>query len=667
VIDVVLKAMAFVERRLQRLKGLALKAKSLAFSSRRSCSGSGGGRQATRDEKIAEFSRAKTGDFVQESPQHEHPFLSDAFLQKSLKRLIDPELYRTEVEPDLVRFGHRIVDEIWDLGRRCELEPPTLRTSPWGATAATTASSLVTSDAWKRQKSISAQEGLIALAYPKNGAKPCQYRRLHQVAKLFMYSPASGMYSCPLAMTDGAAKVLKQVKSGRPDLEAAYDRLTSRDPDAFWTSGQWMTEKRGGSDVGNGTQTVAVPVSGSSGHNRFKLYGYKWFSSASDSDMTLTLARIAHGDNSGRVTSGSGGVSMFYLPTRIGSSQNLNNIEVMKLKNKLGTRQLPTAELLLDGCEAELVSEPGRGIASISPMLTVTRMHNVVFSVAPQRKILSLARDFARRRIAFGKRASDQPLHLNTLLTMETEVRGCTALMLELARLVGLEESGKASEQEVMLLRLLMPVAKAFTAKKAMANISEGLECFGGQGYIEDTGLPTMLRDAQVLPIWEGTTNIMALDVARAISKTNGCVLTHFGDRVEGVLSAAAAAASEKNQGLAAACDKVKSGMDQLLQHSQRYTECQVMLREFMFSLANLYVGALLIEHAAAAAFDDNSAAAGDFERDAAFAAQWATRRDLVPVVSQHTSYVTQIEAMQQLVYEGYDESATRHTKSDTI
>ena len=178
-----------------------------------------------------------------------------------------------------------------------------------------------------------------------------------------------------------------------------------------------MTEKRGGSDVSRATETVAVHQE----DDLYTLHGYKWFSSATDSDISFTLAR----------TEGNSKLSMFYLKTRTDSGR-LNNIQVYKLKNKLGTRQLPTAELLLHGTEARLVGEEGRGIAAISNMLTVTRIHNSVSAAAAMRKITSLARDYATRRSAFGSEIYKHPLHIQTLARMEVETRGCCALTFDL-------------------------------------------------------------------------------------------------------------------------------------------------------------------------------------------------------------------------------------------
>ena len=254
-----------------------------------------------------------------------------------------------------------------------------------------------------------------------------EYIRLYQLNKLCMYCPVSGLYWCPLAMTDAAASTITTHSIPLPGPLAS---LTSRDPAQFWTSGQWMTEKKGGSDVGNGTESVAIHQGG----DHYKLYGYKWFSSATDSDMSMALARVV--DNTGEKKEG---LSMFFLETRK-SDGSLNNIEVVKLKKKLGTRQLPTAELLQDGVDAVLVSEPGRGIASISSMLTISRLHNITASMGLMRKITSLARDYANGRAAF-------------------------------------------SQNDALTFRQRTPIAKFFTAKSVVATISEGLEYFGRQGY----------------------------------------------------------------------------------------------------------------------------------------------------------------------------------------
>ncbi|RDD46451.1 Acyl-CoA dehydrogenase family member 11, partial [Trichoplax sp. H2] len=390
------------------------------------------------------------------------------------------------IAKDLTRFGHRTATDILENGRQAELNPPQLVThDAWGRRI----NRLETSSGWKSMHAVSAQEGLVAIPYEK---KYAEWSRIYQVAKLSLFHCSSGLYTCPLAMTDGAAKVIEGIRKEKKSIYLlnAYSRLTSRDPEQFWTSGQWMTEKRGGSDVGN-TETIAIKYS----NGRYKLYGDKWFTSAVDSNIAFTLAKIAN--DKSNTPAGGDNPSLFYLETRNPDGE-LNNINVNRLKNKLGTRQLPTAELTLDGTIAEKVSEDGRGVSGISPMLTITRLHNSISAVGSMRRILTLAEAYAKQRTAFRKYLCQHPLHARTLTQMEVESRGALLLVMELGRLIGLEECGKSNEQNLNLMRLLVPITKLYTAKQAMQIVSEGLECFGGQGYIEDTGLPTIFRDAQV-------------------------------------------------------------------------------------------------------------------------------------------------------------------------
>ena len=578
----------------------------------------------------AKFAKSKVGDFIQEQPRHENAFLSDQFLVRSLKRIMPGEVFKS-IEPDLVRFGKRASSEIWRLGQECAVNEPYLRkTSAWGERM----DEIVTCYAWKRQKEISAEEGLIAIPYERNFA---EFSRLYQVAKLYMYSPSSGLYSCPLAMTDGAAKTI-EANNLKDSQHMPFDHLTSREPNYFWTSGQWMTEKRGGSDVAQGTETIAIPCKDN--EDMYRLHGYKWFSSATDSDMTLTLARVAGQD--GMVIPGTKGISMFMLKTRDDAGV-LNGIEVVKLKNKLGTRQLPTGELLIDGALAEMISAPGRGIACISNMLTVTRMHNIISSASGPRKLLSLARDYATRREAFGKKINQHTLHLQALTRMETETRGCTALMLDLAHKMGHDDCKTISDQDAMLLRLMTPVGKMYTAKRAVELTSEGLECFGGQGYIEDTGLPAFLRDAQVLPIWEGTSSVMSLDVLRAIHKTNGEVLNAFKNRVLETTRKGSSHSELKD-----CCSQLESSLGLVLDFiGNQQHKMETAARDLTVSLGQIYIAALLIEHAS-----DKS----DPKLDIFTAKHWM-QRDLAPVVTQNEfgAYDTNSAVHEDYVYDGYD------------
>eukprot|EP00794_Sanderia_malayensis_P011268 gene11268-12448_t len=584
---------------------------------------------------VIPFSRGQTGKFVLDQPFHENAFLADPFLIQNLKRITPKEILN-EIKPDLINFGKRVSSDIWNLGQECAINEPYLRqTTAWGKKV----DHLVTCEAWKEQKRISAKEGLIAIAYERNFA---EFSRLYQVVKLALYSPASGLYSCPLAMTDGAAKTLES-----HDLVSKYSdvfkHLITRDEEEFWTSGQWMTEKRGGSDVADATDTIAVSCD--SADNFYHLYGYKWFSSATDSDIALTLARIAK--QNGELSPGTKGLTMFLMKTR-NEDNSLNGIEVVKLKNKLGTRQLPTAELLLDGAVAERISNVGRGIASISTMLTISRLHNIVFSVSGPRKILNLARDYAIRRKAFGGKISQHPLHLQTLSRMETEVRGCTALLLDLAYRMGLDDCNKINDMDSLLLRLMLPIGKMYTGKQAVLLTSEGLECFGGQGFIEDTGLPAFLRDAQVLPIWEGTSSVMCLDVLRAIRKSDGEALRVYKDRVEMICENGIQHADIKPH-----CEAILVALNGAVNFAvENSAKLEIAARDFTISLAQVYIAALLVEHAT------HCLALREDTKSAVITLRLWMERDLVPVLKQHGcgSYDLNQRVMGEYVYDGYDE-----------
>ncbi|NWZ83566.1 ACD11 dehydrogenase, partial [Poecile atricapillus] len=522
------------------------------------------------------LSRRDAEALFQEQPGTGNPYLEDTLLRSYLKTHLPPKVLE-EVHQDLERFGNRLLTKIQPLSWECELNPPVFRQyDAWGRRV----DHIHTCSAWRRMKEISAEEGLIAEAYEKRYSN---WSRLYQAVKLYLFSSSSGGFSCPLAMTDGAAKVIESL--GIPgSLKNAFDRLTSRDPEKFWTSGQWMTERRGGSDVANGTETVARKQP----DGTYRLYGFKWFTSAADSDVALTLARIA--DAEGQCVQGSRGLSLFFLRVR-DEEGKLNSIQVQRLKDKLGTRQMATAELWLQGARAELISAEGHGVATISNMLNITRIHNVIGAVASMRRMISLSRDYARKRMAFGKLLKDHPLHVQTIARMEVQVRGAFLLLMEIIRLLGLAETNLASEQEQLLLRLLIPVAKLYTGKQASAVAVEAMESFGGQGYMEDTGLPVILRDTLVLSIWEGTTNILSLDVLRSLAKSKGQVMAVFLSTVQEKLELVSS-----SRELALAVQRTREAIGTLREFmaaagSEQTLTMELAARDFSYSLARIYTG----------------------------------------------------------------------------
>ncbi|BBM84728.1 acyl-CoA dehydrogenase family protein [Candidatus Uabimicrobium amorphum] len=505
-------------------------------------------------------------NFFQQPPQLKNQFTCDMLLQNYLQWKLPKEMYAS-IHDDLLQFGNRVVNDILHLGEEAEnTEPTHIAYDSWGKRI----DEIRVSHAWKELKNISATEGLVAIGYERDYQN---YSRLYQFAKLYLFHPSSAFFTCPLAMTDGAARVLEIY--GEDDfLRGAFANLTSRDPQKFWTSGQWMTERRGGSDVSQ-TATTAIRKEG----KLYNLEGTKWFTSATTSEMALTLARVDE-------VTGSKGLSLFMIELRDGE-QKLQNIEVHRLKDKLGTKALPTAELSLHQTPAQMVGDLGHGVRKIASMLNITRLYNSITALGHMRRCLALAIDYAGKRKAFGKYLIDHPLHYRTLCELQTEFTGCFHLIFFLIELLGKSETNTATAEEDKLLRTLTPIAKLYSAKKAIAISSETLELFGGAGYIEDTGLPRFLRDAQVYSIWEGTTNILSLDVLRAVDKEQSFPL--WCKWIQGKLTTAENAPSSISESMQKLIKFVSSAERETL---------EVEARQLAYSIARITMATLMVEYA---------------------------------------------------------------------
>lgn len=434
--------------------------------------------------------------FFQNAPSLGNQYDEDVLLRELLDRQV-PQDVRRAIEPSLVEMGGLAAGRLFELSQHARgQEPELVPFDAWGRRV----DEIRVPPAWKEYARVAAEFGLVGIPYERSQGP---WSRLHQFALVYLFAPSSSVYTCPLAMSDGAAKTLRHHGATRL-LARALPHLISRDPHGAWTSGQWMTERSGGSDVGR-TETEAR-----SDGDGWRLYGTKWFTSATTSEMALTLARPDGNPPGGR------GLALFYLELR-SPEGGLNGVRIHRLKDKLGTRMLPTAELDLDGARAELVAGTSDGVKAITPMLQITRLWNAVCSVSSMRRGMALARDYARRREAFGELLTDKPLHVETLAALQAELEAGFLLLFRAVELLGREEAESASDDDRLISRVLQPVVKLVTARQAVAHASEVLEAFGGAGYVEDTGLPALLRDAQVLPIWEGTTNVLALDTLRAI------------------------------------------------------------------------------------------------------------------------------------------------------
>jgi alkylation response protein AidB-like acyl-CoA dehydrogenase len=444
--------------------------------------------------------------FTQDPPRLANQYDDDRVLRGYLARALPGALLQ-DIEPELREMGGLAGGRLLELQHTGRLDEP--RHTPWDAWGRRI-DQIELTPLWREAEVLAARSGLIAIPYERAQG---EWSRVHQFALVYLFTPSTDVYSCPLAMTDGAARTL--VHHGNVELmQRALPRLTSRDAAQFWTSGQWMTESTGGSDVGL-SETVARRDG-----DIWRLYGRKWFTSAATSQMALTLARLEGNSAGGK------GLALFYLETRDAQGQ-LDRIMVHRLKDKLGTRKVPTAELTLDGTCAIPVAGLQDGVRNIAPMLNITRTWNSISSVAYMRRAIALARDYARRRFAFGAMLADKPLHADTLAGMQAEYEAAFHLAFFLAEMIGAQEAGMLDASEQELVRLLTPLVKLCTGKQSVAVCSEALECFGGAGYVEDTGLPVLLRDAQVFSIWEGTTNVLALDAIRVAASGSALAALH--------------------------------------------------------------------------------------------------------------------------------------------
>jgi alkylation response protein AidB-like acyl-CoA dehydrogenase len=512
--------------------------------------------------------------FVQEAPRPRNGYAQDWLLRSYLQRKLPPEILAA-AELHLVELAELAAGHLWEAQLADRLNEPTLtRWDAWGNRI----DRIEPTPLWGEAERLAIRFGLTALPYEKPyGA----WSRTIQFALTHLVHPVTDVYTCPLAMTDGAAYTL--LGSGNAALIArALPHLTSRDPAQFWTSGQWMTESTGGSDVGT-SRTIAHPQN----DGTWRLYGRKWFTSAATSQMALTLAR-PHGNGPG-----GSGLAMFYLETRDAQGK-LNGIEVERLKDKLGTRKVPTAELILDGTLAHLVAGTSHGTRAIEPMLRITRTWNSVCASSFMRHGLGLASDYAVKRHAFGLALADQPLHADTLAYLDAESAAAFVLTFFMVELCGLDDTAGLDADRAALLRILLPIVKATTGKQAAAFASEVIEAFGGAGYVEDTGVPALLRDSQVLPIWEGTTNVLALDLLLRADLDAGL------KALREALTTACAAAGDPQ--LRRAADTARTALDHAWRwrlSTRDHTALQAGARRFTLTLGRALSLALLVEHAA--------------------------------------------------------------------
>ncbi|MCH9682865.1 MAG: acyl-CoA dehydrogenase family protein [Deltaproteobacteria bacterium] len=405
-------------------------------------------------------------------------------------------------------------------------------------------------------------------------AKPQPGGHVVHAAKVFLLTQTEAGVLCPMVMTYAAVPALQQLPELADQwlpkiLQGEYDpRCIPASEKRGATVGMAMTEKQGGSDVRANT-TRATPVGARGPGQEYRLHGHKWFCSAPMSDAFLTLAQTDQG------------LSCFFVP-RWRPDGTRNRIFIQRLKNKLGNRSNASSEIEYDDTHAVMVGDEGRGVRTIIEMVHHTRLGASVAPVALMRQALSQAIHHTRHREAFGKTLIDQPLMRSVLADLALEVEAGLALVMRVAR--SFDESHQ-DPQAARFSRLAIAFTKYWTNKRAAGHIYESLECLGGAGFIEESMLPRLYREAPLNSIWEGSGNVICLDVLRAIHRDPECLQA----LLEQVRPAAEADPRVAN--LVADSGKLLSDRDNLEARARQLTQ----------NLALAMQASLLVQHAPSA------------------------------------------------------------------
>ena len=366
--------------------------------------------------------------------------------------------------------------------------------------------------AWHELLTVAVRHGLHAA--PWTDKRPGAH--VARAAGFYVWGAAEAGHCCPISMTYAIVPALRHA----PDLAQRFEPLLAapeydvglRSPEtkAGLLAGMSMTEKQGGSDVRANT-TRAVPVSDGS----YLLTGHKWFTSAPMGDLFMVLAQAP------------GGLSCFLLP-RVRPDGSRNGMYLQRLKDKLGNRSNASAEVEYDQAMAWLVGEEGRGVRTIIEMVNMTRLDCVLGTATGMRVGVTLAAHHAAHRTAFGRTLADQPLMAAVLADLAIESEATTLAAFRLAGAT--DRAAGGDEAEAAFRRLALAATKYWVCKRAPAHAAEALECLGGNGYVEESGMPRLYREAPLASIWEGSGNVAALDALRVLTRQPESVEAFFAE-----------------------------------------------------------------------------------------------------------------------------------------
>ncbi|PHH53172.1 Acyl-CoA dehydrogenase family member 11 [Ceratocystis fimbriata CBS 114723] len=486
--------------------------------------------------------------FYQETPILENQYYDDVVFQRALNLFV-PQNLVSDTRPDLVQLGRDVIaPSVFEWITDAERNTPYIKENSHD-TLSNSDSQVVMGEGWRQLQAFGQSRRFVACGYDN---KRGPFDRVIQFLRLHLWEASTANVTYPSAMQDGAARLLQKHLSNpaldptrRKVFQNTFEHLTSRDSSSAWTSSQWLSEQSSGSDISD-IETIATPTNEpgvSSTEEKvplgpWNLSGFKWFSSATDSQIAVVLAQTDKG------------LSAFLAPMRRVNSASLsaeiNGVRISRLKNKMGTRPLPTAELELDGMRGWLIGEEGRGAEEIAVILNITRVHSAIAAMGYVGRGLAIAKAYARVRTVRsprGKRMflAENSLHLNTLANMTAEYQGLMLLSIFCAYVLGLDEhqdtfdaKAAAASNPVLatltppqnlitpLLRVLTQITKAYVCKNAIPILYSCMEAMGDAGYLnneesEYLNVSRIYRDCCVLAIWEGTTDVLSADFIRAM------------------------------------------------------------------------------------------------------------------------------------------------------
>jgi len=431
-------------------------------------------------------------------------YKSDLILQHYLKSQL-PASAINYMKPKLEHLGEEAAQQMDELSLKADKYSPELKhRDQWGEEN----QKIEFHPAYQELMEIAAESEMFYLKYNdelKEKFKGSRHKMGFAAGQLYAMSEL-GQY-CPHCMTDGAAYLVEQYATSEIK-EELLPKLSARDASQLFSGAMYLTEKSGGSDVGRNL-TEAVQIE----DRHYELTGEKWFCSNANADVMMILART------GQLEEGTRGLSLFLVRKNLENGDR-NNIEMVRLKEKMGVRSMATAEVKLKKCKGIRIGQEGEGFKIMAQMINISRIYNSIAAVAGARRAIVEAYEFLNHREIFGKKAVEHALIRQKL--HELGSLHIANFLLVWRAVHALDQKEQGAEHEKSLLRIITPMAKWWSAEHAVYIVRECMELMGGNGYIEDFVMPKIFRDVNVLPIWEGSGNVIVLDILRAMQKTDG-------------------------------------------------------------------------------------------------------------------------------------------------